>query len=84
MIDTICGVDVSKAWLDGWVEAGGYRRFANDEAGIAELAGWARACGTGLVVMEASGGIEQAAFLASARGGRPRARHEVGRELELG
>src|SRR4051812_3783592 len=28
--------------------------------------------------------LERAAFLASARGGRPRARHEVGRTLELG
>ena len=70
-MDTICGVDVSKAWLDGWVEAGGYRRFANDEGGIAELAGWARVCGAGLVVMEASGGIEQAAFLTLWRGGLP-------------
>src|SRR3954466_3539662 len=28
--------------------------------------------------------LERAAFLASARGGRPRARHEVGRTIELG
>jgi biotin carboxyl carrier protein len=35
-------------------------------------------------VYDAEEGREQAAFLASARGGRPRARHEVGRELELG
>jgi transposase len=38
VIETICGVDVSKAWLDGWIEVGGYCRFANDEAGIAALA----------------------------------------------
>ena len=35
-------------------------------------------------VYDVEEGREQAAFLASARGGRPRARHEVGRELELG
>jgi transposase len=67
----ICGVDVSKAWLDGWIEAGGYRRFANDAAGIAELAGWAAGHGAGLVVMEASGGIEQSAFLALWQTGLP-------------
>jgi transposase len=71
VIETICGVDVSKAWLDGWVEAGGHRRFANDADGFAGLAGWASAHGAGLVVMEASGGIEQAAFLALWRSGLP-------------
>jgi len=35
-------------------------------------------------VYDTEEGREQAAFLASARGGRPRARHEVGREIELG
>ena len=70
-MDTICGVDVSKAWLDGWVEAGGHRRFANDDGGIAELARWATGHGAGLVVMEASGGIEQDAFLALWRIGLP-------------
>ncbi|HEV7187904.1 MAG TPA: carboxyl transferase domain-containing protein, partial [Blastococcus sp.] len=33
---------------------------------------------------DAEEAVERAAFLASARGGRPRARHEVGRTLELG
>lgn len=70
-MDEICGVDVSKAWLDGWVEADGHRRFANDAAGIAELARWAHECGAGLVVMEASGGIEQEAFLTLWRAGLP-------------
>jgi transposase len=64
-------VDVSKAWLDGWIEAGGYRRFANEEAGIAALAAWAGEHGAALVVMEASGGIEQIAFLALWRAGLP-------------
>jgi transposase len=62
VIETICGVDVSKAWLDGWTVAGGHRRFANDPSGIAELGEWAVSHGAGLVVMEATGGIEQEAF----------------------
>lgn len=69
----ICGADVSKAWLDGWVEAGGHRRFANDTDGIAALAQWASAQGAGMVVMEASGGVEQAAFLALWQAGLPAA-----------
>ena len=35
-------------------------------------------------ISDAEEALERAAFLASARGGRPRARHEVGRKLELG
>lgn len=69
----ICGVDVSKAWLDGWVEPGGYRRFANDAGGIAELGEWAAGHGAGLVVMEASGGVEQAAYLTLWQAGLPAA-----------
>lgn len=71
VIETICGVDVSQAWLDGWTEAGGHRRFANDENGIADLGKWANAHGAALVAMEASGGIEQPAFLALWRLGLP-------------
>ena len=33
----ICGVDVSKAWLDAWVTGGVFQRFANDEQGITAL-----------------------------------------------
>jgi transposase len=67
----ICGVDVSKAWLDGWIEPGGYRRFANTEGGIAELAAWASGHDASMVVMEASGGVEQGAFLGLWRLGLP-------------
>ena len=65
----ICGVDVSKAWLDAWIEPGGHQRFANDAAGIAQLASWASKHGADMVAMEASGGIEQTAFLALAHAG---------------
>lgn len=58
-----CGVDVAKAWLDAWTEAAGHRRFENDAQGVSALAAWCRDQAVALVVMEASGGIEQAAFL---------------------
>lgn len=67
----ICGVDVSKAWLDAWIEAAGHRRFANTAHGVAELVGHCRAHDVELVVMEASGGIEQAAFLWLWQAGQP-------------
>jgi transposase len=59
----LCGVDVSKAWLDAWV-ADCFKRFANSAAGIAALAAFCRDHGVTLVVMEASGGYEQVAYLA--------------------
>ena len=60
----ICGVDVSKAWLDALVRpAGVYERFGNDADGIAMLAAFCRDHNVELVVMEASGGYERSAFL---------------------
>jgi transposase len=60
----ICGVDVSKDWLDAGVEPGGaVGRFRNGAAGIAELAAFCRAHSVELVVMEASGGYERLPFL---------------------
>jgi transposase len=70
-MQTICGVDVSKAWLDAWIEAAGHRRFANDPEGVASLALWAGERGVSLIVMEASGGVEQGAYLALWRQGCP-------------
>jgi transposase len=62
--EIICGVDVSKAWLDAHVEPGGASgRFANDAQGIAALALFCRGHGAGLVAMEASGGCERGPFL---------------------
>jgi transposase len=67
----ICGVDVCQAWLDAWIEPAGHRRFANTAEGVDELAAFCRAYGTELVVMEASGGVEQDAFLALWKQGQP-------------
>ncbi len=65
MEQQIVGLDVSKAWLDGYWSASGRRlRVSNDAAGIERLieaAGEATAC---LVVMEASGGYERIAHRA--------------------
>jgi transposase len=57
-----CGVDVSKAWLDAFVEPGHHQRFANTPEGIAQLARFCRSHGAGLAVMEASGGVERLAY----------------------
>jgi transposase len=67
----ICGVDVSKAWLDAWIELTGHQRFANTAEGVAELGAFCCAHDAELVVMEASGGIEQPAFLALWQQGQP-------------
>lgn len=67
----ICGVDVSKRWLDAWVEPAGHRRFANSAEGVALLGTWCRDHGAELVVMEASGGMERPAFLALWQQGQP-------------
>jgi transposase len=69
---TICGVDVSKGWLDAHVEPGGrVGRFRNDAAGIAELTGFCRAGDVELVVMEASGSYERLPFLLLWEKGQP-------------
>jgi transposase len=64
VIEIVCGVDVSKDWLDVHIrpaEASG--RFANDASGIEKLASFCRGHGVQLVVMEASGGYERMAFV---------------------
>lgn len=76
MSKIICGVDVSKDWLDAHIEptqdaCAAAGRFANDAAGIAELAGFCRAAGAELVVMEASGNYERLAFLLLWEQGQP-------------
>lgn len=60
----ICGVDVSKDWLDAHVWPGGAaERFANDATGIAALWLFCRSHGAALAVMEASGGYERLGFM---------------------
>jgi len=66
----ICGVDVSKAWLDSWA-VGRYQRFANTAEGVGQLLAFCCDLDVELVVMEASGGVEQAAFRALWKQGQP-------------
>ena len=63
-MNILCGVDVCKARLDACIDPGGeVKSFDNDAPGIAALAAFCRAHAVELVVMEASGGCERAAFL---------------------
>lgn len=65
MTERFCGIDVSKSHLDvgssAWEEI---RRFANTEAGIADLVELLRSTRPSLVVLEATGGYEVAVTVA--------------------
>jgi len=62
-MNSICGVDVSKARLDAAIaQSRASASFANTPEGVAALALWCREQGVDLVVMEATGGLEQPAF----------------------
>src|SRR5207247_9644846 len=64
--------DVAKATLDVAVRPSGARWVsANDEAGIQALLGQVRALGPTLVVLEATGGYEQAVAATLATAGVP-------------
>lgn len=72
MIRIICGVDISKNWLDAHVEpCGAVARFANEVQGITELAAFCAGHGVELTVMEASGGYERQAFVLLWQLGQP-------------
>src|SRR4051794_24122722 len=62
-------------WLDRTGTAGTTEPAPSAYAALVQVA---------IDAADAEEALERAAFLASARGGRPRARHEVGRTLELG
>lgn len=60
----ICGVDVSKDWLDAHVwPDGAVERFTNDATGIAALWLFCHNHGATHAVMEASGGYERLGFM---------------------
>jgi transposase len=59
----ICGVDISKSFLDAAIVPGNImQRFDNNPAGIEALAGFCHDHQAGLAVMEATGGFEHKAF----------------------
>jgi len=66
----ICGVDVAKAWLDAWAMEH-HQRFPNTAEGVEQLLAFCRDHDAELVAMEASGGVEQAAFLQLWKRGMP-------------
>ena len=71
-MNRICGVDISKDWLDAFAgPTGEFERFANTPDGIKALACFCEAAGIELVVMEASGRYEQLAFLTLWELGQP-------------
>jgi transposase len=71
-MNCICGVDISKDWLDCFVSlTGEFKRFANTPKGVEALAAFCKAAEVELVVMEASGGYEKLPFLMLWRLGQP-------------
>jgi transposase len=70
-MQNICGVDISRSWLDAWVAPDHHQRFANTPEGVEALAAFCREHEAGLVAMEASGGYERPAFLALWKLGQP-------------
>lgn len=70
--EVFVGIDVSKAQLDVALRPGGERVTAeNSEAGIAALVKRLQRLGPSLIVMEATGGLEQALCIALAEQGLP-------------
>jgi transposase len=66
----ICGVDAASDFLDARIgRAGAELRVARDAEGIGALLGFCREHKVDLVVMEASGGVEQLPFLLLWQGG---------------
>lgn len=61
-MQNLCGVDISKDWLDSFIGPDHFERFENSPEGISKLADFVQAHGGPLVVMEASGGLERVPF----------------------
>jgi len=69
------GIDVSKQWLDVHVHGlGASARFGNTPAGYGKLRAWLSSHAVRLVVLEATGGYEQAALDALHAAGLPMVR----------
>ncbi len=69
----VVGIDVSKRTLEVALSSGESFAVANNEQGVAELLARLQHCGATLVVLEASGGYEKAAYLALWDAGVPSA-----------
>lgn len=73
------GIDVSKDRLDVAVHAQQFRQFSNDKRGFQALIRWLQKWPANQVVLEASGGYEQAALDALFEAGLPVVRINPGR-----
>lgn len=58
-MQNICGVDISKDWLDCFFQPDHFERFENSPDGLGKLVTVLRQHEVSLVVMEASGGLER-------------------------
>jgi acetyl/propionyl-CoA carboxylase alpha subunit/acetyl-CoA carboxylase carboxyltransferase component len=70
--------------VEGTADTGWLDRAGSIDAARPAGTAWVALVQVALDLAEAEGEQERLAFLASARGGRPRAPHEVGRTIELG
>jgi transposase len=61
-MQNLCGVDVSKDWLDCFIPPSHFERFENSPEGIGRFADFIRIHAASLVVMESSGGLERVPF----------------------
>lgn len=61
-MQNLCGVDVSKDWLDCFIPPSHFERFENSPEGIGRFADFIRIHAASLVVMESSGGVERLPF----------------------
>jgi transposase len=61
-MQNICGVDISKDWLDSFIAPNHFERFENAPEGISKLAVFLQSHGCTLAVMEASGGLERVPY----------------------
>jgi transposase len=73
------GIDVSKDTLDVAVHEQHFRQFSNDKRGFRRLIAWLQPWPIQQIVLEASGGYEQAALDALHQAGLPLARINPGR-----
>ena len=53
-MQNLCGVDVSKDWLDSFIPPSHFERFENSPEGIDRLADFTRNHAASLVVMEST------------------------------
>ena len=68
----IVGIDISKDWFDvAILRQKGTRRLVNAKRGIGEVVRWMRTLNPQLIVVEASGGYEEAVVLALFEAGLP-------------